>query len=77
MQDFPPALLNERPAGLASVGFHLQHLTGVLDRTAYLRPSAETLSEQQLAAFHAEVPPLVLADDTVKQLVQAFNMRLT
>ena len=30
MHDFPPALLNERPAGVASVGFHLQHLAGVL-----------------------------------------------
>ena len=32
MVDFPEALLWERPAGLASPGFHLQHLSGVLDR---------------------------------------------
>jgi len=32
MKDFPDALLWQRPAGVASVGFHLQHLTGVLDR---------------------------------------------
>ena len=32
MQDFPDALLWERPAGVASPAFHLQHLTGVLDR---------------------------------------------
>ncbi|HEY5750771.1 MAG TPA: DinB family protein [Chryseolinea sp.] len=32
MNDFPDALLWQRPAGVASVGFHLQHLAGVLDR---------------------------------------------
>jgi len=31
-RDFPHALLWEKPAGRASVGFHLQHITGVLDR---------------------------------------------
>jgi hypothetical protein len=30
--DFPTKLLWERPANVASVGFHLQHLAGVLDR---------------------------------------------
>ena len=30
-QDFPEIELWHRPAGMASVGFHLQHLTGVLD----------------------------------------------
>jgi len=32
MQDFPEDLLWKRPADVASPGFHLQHLTGVLDR---------------------------------------------
>ena len=32
MATFPVDLLWQRPAGVASVGFHLQHLTGVLDR---------------------------------------------
>jgi uncharacterized damage-inducible protein DinB len=72
MPDFPPALLNERPAGVASVGFHLQHLAGVLDRLlTYAR--RETLTERQFAAFRAEVPPLAIEDDTVEKLVQAFN----
>lgn len=72
MQDFPPALLNERPAGVASVGFHLQHLAGVLDRLlTYARQ--ETLTEQQFAAFNAEVPPLAVENETVEQLVQCFN----
>jgi uncharacterized damage-inducible protein DinB len=72
MQDFPPALVNERPAGVASVGFHLQHLAGVLDRLlTYARQ--QTLTEPQFAAFHAEVPPLAIGPDTVAQLVQAFS----
>ena len=32
MKDFPENLLWERPAGVASPAFHLQHLRGVLDR---------------------------------------------
>ncbi|HEY4208792.1 MAG TPA: hypothetical protein VGM31_18320 [Puia sp.] len=32
MAGFPKHLLWERPAGVASPGFHLRHLTGVLDR---------------------------------------------
>ncbi|WP_201979666.1 DinB family protein [Hymenobacter rubidus] len=72
MQDFPPALLNERPAGVASVGFHLQHLAGVLDRLlTYARQ--ETLSEAQFADFYAENPPLPIEADTVMKLVQRFN----
>lgn len=30
--DFPEDHLWDKPAGVASVGFHLQHLKGVLDR---------------------------------------------
>ena len=32
MQDFPEELLWEKPWPVATVGFHLQHLAGVLDR---------------------------------------------
>lgn len=72
MQDFPPALLNERPAGVASVGFHLQHLSGVLDRLlTYARQ--ETLSEQQFVELHAENPPLSIEPDAVQKLVQRFS----
>ena len=75
MQDFPPALLNERPAGVASVGFHLQHLAGVLDRLlTYAR--AEALTPGQLAALAAENPPLRIAADTVAMLVQRFNIQV-
>lgn len=47
------AMLWVRPYDLASVGFHLQHLRGVLDRlTTYARN--EPLSSAQLAALRAE-----------------------
>ena len=64
LADFPAALLWQRPAGVASVGFHLQHLTGVLDRTfTYAR--AEALTPAQLAYLAAEAhdttPPLAPA----------------
>lgn len=53
LSNFPAALLWERPAGVASVGFHLQHLTGVLDRLfTYAR--AEALSERQLQWLASE-----------------------
>lgn len=32
IKKFPHELLWEKPAGVASAGFHLQHITGVLDR---------------------------------------------
>ncbi|CAN5896740.1 hypothetical protein BH24BAC1_BH24BAC1_31250 [soil metagenome] len=71
MQDFPDGLLWERPAGVASPGFHLQHLTGVLDRLfTYAR--GEALTAEQLAALKAEGKP---ADSKprVPELVQAFH----
>ena len=71
MHDFPPALLNERPTGVASVGFHLQHLSGVLDRLlTYAR--VEVLTAQQLAELAAENPPLAIGPDTLQQLTQRF-----
>jgi len=45
-KDFPEELLWEKPMGRASVGFHMQHLTGVLDRMLTYAKS-EPLSEEQ------------------------------
>ncbi|MCP9752411.1 DinB family protein [Ferruginibacter sp. HRS2-29] len=46
-------ILWERPAGVASPGFHLQYLSGVLDRVfTYAR--GEMLTEQQLAQLREE-----------------------
>jgi len=56
MEGFPEELLWERPAGLASPGFHLQHLSGVLDRLfTYAR--GESLDAGQLEALAAEGKP--------------------
>lgn len=56
VEGFPDDRLWSRPAGAASVGFHLQHLSGVLDRLlTYAR--GEELDEAQLAALRAEGDP--------------------
>ena len=55
--DFPEELLWTRPGGVASVGFHLQHLSGVLDRLfTYAR--GESLSDTQREALDAEGVPM-------------------
>ncbi|MCC9137437.1 DinB family protein [Pontibacter silvestris] len=74
MKDFPEELLWEKPSGVASVGFHLQHLTGVLDRLfTYARK--EPLTERQLAGLAAEGK----ASETsagVKELLEIFNKQV-
>ncbi|UZD23430.1 DinB family protein [Algoriphagus halophytocola] len=53
MEDFPSELLWEKPAGLASPAFHLQHIAGVLNRMAtYAR--AEPLTAVQFAYLKSE-----------------------
>lgn len=71
LSDFPEALLDERPAGVASVRFHLQHLTGVLDRlTTYAR--GEALNEKQLAALAHESEP----GESLAELLGAFGKQV-
>ena len=54
--ELPDEALWVRPAGLASAGFHLQHLTGIVDRLlTYAR--GESLSPEQLAALSQEGQP--------------------
>lgn len=72
LQDFPANKLWERPAELASVGFHLQHLRGVLDRLfTYARN--EQLNEEQLAQLKAEGVP---SAQSVKDLLEAFSAQV-
>jgi uncharacterized damage-inducible protein DinB len=53
MKEFPVEKLWERPAGVASPGFHLQHLAGVLNRLfTYAR--GEALSQNQLEYLRQE-----------------------
>ncbi|MDT7855735.1 DinB family protein [Rubrivirga sp. S365] len=68
--DVGGAALWARPAGRASVGFHLQHLAGVLDRLlTYAR--GEALSDAQLAALDSEGEPRPAL--TTGALVAAFE----
>src|SRR5688572_8608671 len=54
--DVPPHALWTRPGGAASVGFHLRHIAGSIDRLlAYAR--GEALSDAQRAAARAEEEP--------------------
>jgi hypothetical protein len=56
MKDFPEDQLWSRPAGVASPGFHLQHLSGVVSRLfTYAR--GESLGPEQREALAAEGRP--------------------
>jgi uncharacterized damage-inducible protein DinB len=71
---FPPALLWERPAGVASVGFHLMHISGVVDRLfTYARE--EALTPEQLKHLYAEAE---LQDRALsaENLVEAFHRQV-
>src|ERR1700743_2757619 len=71
---FPDALLWERPAGVASPGFHLQHLAGVLDRLlTYAR--AQALDHSQLKDLANEGSP-VEGQSTVAELLNRFNIQI-
>jgi uncharacterized damage-inducible protein DinB len=62
----------DRPHGLASCGFHLLHISGVVDRLfTYARGGA--LDEEQRARLKAEVEP---ADTTAADLAAAFGAQV-
>ncbi len=71
-QNFPSARLWERPSELASPGFHLQHLTGVLDRL-YTYARGEALTEAQLEYLKAEG---LATEASTEELVQHFNTQV-
>lgn len=72
MSGFPQELLWQKPAGLASPGFHLQHIAGVLDRLfAYAK--GEQLNEQQLAYLQEEG---IDAGQSVNGLVESLNQQV-
>jgi uncharacterized damage-inducible protein DinB len=72
MQDFPDTLLWERPAGMASPGFHLQHMAGVLERL-YTYARGGQLNQQQLDYLAAEGKNISV---TVNQLLEHFNQQV-
>ena len=74
LQDFPNELLWEKPAGAASTGFHLQHLSGVLDRL-FTYAGGSQLDKEQLTALKREGDSgQTLA--TTAELIEAFNTQV-
>lgn len=73
MQNFPAHLLWERPAGVASPAFHLQHIAGVLDRL-FTYAQGKQLSQSQLNALAQEGKPVAHID--AEQLVQLFSRQV-
>lgn len=74
MHKFPVELLWVKPAGMASAGFHLQHLSGVLDRVfTYARAAGlnafqfSQLEEEGKDAAHGY---------TVQELVERFDRQV-
>ncbi|WP_207534766.1 DinB family protein [Desertivirga arenae] len=74
MNEFPDELLWERPAQLASCAFHLQHLSGVIDRLfTYAR--AEALNEQQFVELANEKREK-LPELSVEVLLKRFQLQV-
>jgi uncharacterized damage-inducible protein DinB len=71
MDDFPDELLWEKVAGMASPGFHLQHIAGVLDRM-FTYANQKQLSAGQLEYLSEEGK----ADDgiTAARLVNTLSL---
>ncbi len=89
MDGFDDKHLWEQPAGRASVGFHLQHIAGVVDRL-FTYALGEPLSDQQFEylraegreALHRSSPDLVRAlgmqiDNAIAQLKETDENKLT
>jgi uncharacterized damage-inducible protein DinB len=72
MKNFLQDLLWQRPAGVASAGFHLQHMAGVLDRL-FTYAKGVMLSKDQLESLAQEGKP---SNETVDDLVQQFNIQV-
>ncbi len=74
MQGFDETRLWEKPAGVASPGFHLQHLSGVIDRLlTYAR--GEMLSPEQMEMLRLEgVSPQ--PELTVARLLERFHKQV-
>ena len=70
----PEELLWTRPAGVASVGFHLQHMTGVVDRLfTYAR--GESLSTEQREALDRE-GQRPHSGASIQELLRAFDAQV-
>lgn len=74
MNGFPEKLLWEKPAGVASPGFHLQHIAGVLDRL-FTYGRQESLTNGQLYALSIEGDK-DQPKKSIKKLVETFNKQV-
>ncbi|WP_214071904.1 DinB family protein [Mucilaginibacter sp. dw_454] len=74
MADFPEILLWVKPVGLASPGFHLQHLAGVLDRL-FTYAKGQLLTQHQLNKLSLEghMPEIGYS---VSTLLEIFNRQV-
>lgn len=74
MVDFPEIFLWVNPAGMASPAFHLQHLTGVLDRLfTYARNEALDQAQLDYLAAEGKEPP---QECSVQRLIERFNQQV-
>lgn len=72
MEGFLQELLWQRPAGVASPGFHLQHLSGVLDRLfTYAQDASLSAAQRDYLAKEGQA-----AEITAGELVQAFHLQV-
>jgi hypothetical protein len=74
MDAYPVEKLWIRPFGMASVGFHLQHLSGVLDRV-FTYANNEALSEFQFRQLAGEGTDSA-SGYHVSDLVERFNLQV-
>jgi len=74
MENFPDELLWQKLAGMASPGFHLQHLTGVINRLITYAQGGQ-LSDTQLDYLANEGSPTNKVYTYIK-LVEAFNRQI-
>lgn len=73
MQGFPEDLLWQRPANVASPAFHLQHITGVMDRL-FTYAKSEKLNPQQLQQLADEGKKDEAID--LSKLLELFNKQV-
>ena len=74
MVGFPDEFLAIKPMEMASPGFHLQHLTGVLDRL-FTYATGAMLTQKQLDQLASE-GKLLSKDYNVEVLLSAFNVQI-
>jgi hypothetical protein len=74
MINFPEIFLWVKPGGMASPAFHLQHLTGILDRLfTYARGEALNTSQLTYLANEGKEPE---KECSVQSLVERFNKQV-